>query len=61
MASTRTYTTFGQQTFKTGNRTNLDGVLVGKEVDDLKCMCNNTDCHELLAIVAALHHQAAEL
>jgi hypothetical protein len=40
--------------------TNLDGVLVGEEVDDLKGVSNNAGCHELLSVVAALHHQAAQ-
>jgi hypothetical protein len=39
--------------------TNLDGVLVGEEVDDLECMCDDADSHKLLAVVAALHHQTA--
>jgi hypothetical protein len=36
----------------------LDGVLIGKEVDDLKGVCDNANCHELLSVVATLHHQA---
>jgi hypothetical protein len=58
MASTRTC---GQKVNKTDLRwrgTDLDGVLVGEEVDDLKCVCDDANCHELLAVVAALHHQA---
>jgi len=39
--------------------TDLDGVLVSEEVDNLKCMCDDADSHELLAVVAALHHQTA--
>jgi len=35
----------------------LDGILVSKKVDDFEGMCDNADCHELLAVVAALHHQ----
>ena len=38
--------------------TDLDGVLVGEEVDDLERVRNNADGEELLAVVAALHHQA---
>ena len=38
--------------------THLNGVLVGEEVDDFECVCNNANGHELLAIVATLHHQA---
>jgi hypothetical protein len=37
--------------------TDLNGVLVGEEVDDLECMCNDADSHKLLAVVASLHHQ----
>jgi hypothetical protein len=40
--------------------TDLDGVLVGEEVDDLKGMCDDANSHELLAVVAALHHKTAE-
>jgi hypothetical protein len=29
-------------------------------VDDLKCVCDDANCHELLAVVAALHHQTAQ-
>jgi len=36
----------------------LDGVLVGEEVDDLKGVGDNADGEEFLAVVAALHHQA---
>ena len=38
--------------------TDLDGVLVREEVDDLERMCDDADGQELLAVVAALHHQA---
>jgi hypothetical protein len=38
---------------------NLDGVLVGEEVDNFECVGNNADRHELLSVVATLHHQAA--
>lgn len=41
--------------------TDLDGVLVGEEVDDFERVCNNTHGHELLSVVAALHHKAVEL
>ena len=37
----------------------LDGVLVGEEVDDLEGMLDNAHCHELLAVVAAMHHHGA--
>jgi hypothetical protein len=36
----------------------LDRVLVSKEMDNLKRVCDNADGHELLAVVTALHHQA---
>lgn len=38
--------------------THLNGVLVGEEVNDFECVCNNANGHKLLAIVATLHHQA---
>lgn len=37
----------------------LDGVLVREEVDDLERVRDDADGEELLAVVAALHHQAA--
>jgi len=43
-----------------GGGTDLDRVLVGKKVDDLKCMRNNANCHELLSVITALHHQAEQ-
>lgn len=39
-------------------QTHLDRVLVGEEVDDLKGVRDNADGHQLLAVVATLHHQA---
>jgi len=36
--------------------TDLNGILVGEEMNDLECVCNDADGHELLAIIAALHH-----
>ena len=42
-----------------GINDNLDGVLVGEEVDDLEGVLDNADGHELLAGVAALLHEAA--
>lgn len=41
--------------------THLDGVLVGEKVDDLERVRDNADGQELLAVVAALHHQTAVL
>ena len=40
--------------------TDLDGVLVGEEVDDLERVRDEANGQELLAVVAALHHQARE-
>ena len=37
----------------------LDGVLVGEEVDDLEGVLDDADGHELLARVASLAHEAA--
>jgi hypothetical protein len=41
-----------------GVNEDLDGVLLGDEVDDLEGVLNNADGHDLLAVVAAVHHQA---
>ena len=38
----------------------LNGVLVGEEVDDFESVGDDSDGHELLAVVASLHHQATE-
>jgi hypothetical protein len=35
----------------------LDGILVGQKMNDFKGMCDNSDSHEFLAVVASLHHQ----
>ena len=35
----------------------LDGVKVGEEVDDLERVLDDADGHELLAVVAAVHHE----
>lgn len=43
-------------TYRHFRRTDLDGVLVGEEVDNLECVSDDADSHELLAVVAALHH-----
>jgi hypothetical protein len=37
---------------------NLDRVLVGEEVNDFECVCDDSNSQELLAVIAALHHQA---
>ena len=39
---------------------NLDRVLVAEQVDDFECVGDNADGQELLAVVAALHHQAVD-
>ena len=44
-----------------GVNENLKWVLVGEEVDDLECVCNDSNGQELLAVVAALHHQAKRI
>jgi hypothetical protein len=36
---------------------NLDGVLVGHQVNDLESVGNNADSHELLSVVATVHHE----
>lgn len=36
---------------------NLDGVLVGHEVNDGESVVDDADGHELLAVVAAVHHE----
>ena len=37
----------------------LDRVLVGEEVDDVESVLDDADGHDLLAVVAAVHHQGA--
>ena len=59
MASTRTYeSALNTECGWKELGTYLDGVLVGEEVDDLERVRDNADGQELLAVVAALHHQA---
>lgn len=36
---------------------NLDGVLVGQQVNDLESMLDNAGSHQLLAVVATVHHE----
>ena len=36
----------------------LDGVLLGNEVDDLESVLNNSDGHDLRTVVSAVHHEA---
>ena len=40
-----------------GGEENLDGVLVGQQVDDVEGVLDDADGHHLLAVVAALEHQ----
>ena len=39
----------------------LDGVLVGEEVDNLERVRDDADGKELLAVVTAVHHHAADV
>lgn len=41
--------------------TDLDGVLVAEQVDDLKGVGDNSDGKDLLSVVATLHHHATEI
>jgi hypothetical protein len=43
---------------RTQSGSHLDGVLVAEQMDDLKRVCDDADGQYLLAVVAALHHQA---
>lgn len=40
-----------------GINKDLDGVLVREQVDDLESVLDDTDSHELLSVVASVHHQ----
>ena len=40
-----------------GVNEDLDGVLVGEEVDDLEGVLDDAGGHQLLAVVATVHHQ----
>ena len=40
-----------------GINENLDGVLVREQVDDLEGVLDDTDSHQLLSVVATVHHQ----
>ena len=42
-----------------GRGAHLDRVLISKEVDNLECVRNDPDSHDLLAVVPSLHHKAA--
>ena len=39
---------------------NLDGVAAGHEGDDLERVLDDAESHELLAVVAAVHHEAVD-
>merc|ERR1712112_466182 len=41
-----------------GIHQNLEGVLASEKMNDLKAVLDNPDCHQLLAVVPAMHHQA---
>ena len=43
-----------------GVNKDLQGVLAGGQVDDLETVLNNANSHELLAVVAAVHHEAVD-
>merc|ERR1719369_946500 len=43
-----------------GVHKNLEGVLPGEEMDDLKAVVDDTDGHEFLAIVATVHHEGVD-
>ena len=43
-----------------GRYAHLDGVLVGEEVDDLERVRDDADGEELLAVVAAVHHERVD-
>jgi hypothetical protein len=38
----------------------LDGVLLGNEVDDLESVLNNSDSHDLLSVVSTVHHECVD-
>ena len=38
----------------------LNGVLLGNEVDDLESVLNNSDSHDLLSVVSAVHHECVD-
>jgi hypothetical protein len=40
-----------------GINKNLNGVLVGEKVNDLKSVLDNASSHELLSVVTAVHHK----
>jgi hypothetical protein len=52
-----TSTVLAGSTVYNGINSDLNGVLIGEEVDDVKGVLDNTDCHQLFTIVAAVHHE----
>merc|ERR1740130_1130791 len=42
-----------------GINVDLDGVLVREQIDDFECMLDDTNSHEFLAVVPAVHHHGA--
>lgn len=40
---------------------NLDRVLFSDEVDNLECVLDDADSHELFTVVAAVHHETARV
>lgn len=48
---------FARTAVDDGVDSDLDGVLIGHEVDDLESVGNNSDSHKLLSVVAAVVHQ----
>jgi hypothetical protein len=57
-ASTKTCLEFSLVHESRWEGAHLDGILVGQKMNDLEGMCDNSDSHEFLAVVASLHHQA---
>src|SRR5690606_2253190 len=48
---------FARTAVKNGINGDLDGVLVGDEVDDLERVLNNSHGLQLLSVVASVHHK----
>jgi len=40
-----------------GIDSNLNGILVGHDVNNLECVCDDAYSHELLSVVATVHHE----
>jgi hypothetical protein len=52
-----TGTVLAGSTVDNGINGDLNGILIGEEVDDVKGVLDNTDCHQLFTVVAAVHHE----